>query len=83
MQALQEKLQNLEQYTHVAFTSRNGIQAVLDALKASDGMAHEGLSSQGVRCCALGADAELLHQAGVSNVLTPKEVRDRCTNLVK
>ncbi len=77
-QVLQEKLQSLEQYTHVAFTSRNGIQAVLDALEApkSDGMTPEGLSSQGVCCCALGADAELLHQAGVSNVLTPKEVGD-------
>ena len=77
MQALKEKIQSLEQYTHVAFTSRNGIQAVLDALEAlnSDGMAPEGLNSPGVRCCARGADAELLHQAGVSNVLTPKEVR--------
>ena len=77
-QVLLEALQSLEQYTHVAFTSRNGIQAVLDALAASgcDSSAVKRiLNSQSVRCCALGADAELLYQAGVSNVLTPKEVR--------
>ena len=34
----------------------------------------EILNSSSIRCCALGADAELLYEAGVSNVLTPKEV---------
>ena len=79
MQVLQEALQCLEQYTHIAFTSRNGIQAVLDALGASEcGSNSQGrfLNSQNACCCALGADAELLYQAGVSQVLTPKEVSD-------
>ena len=76
-QVLQETLQSLKQYTHVAFTSRNGIQAVLDALGAStcDNRAAAGLlNSPSIQCCALGADAELLYQAGVSNVLMPQEV---------
>lgn len=67
----------MEQYTHIAFTSRNGIQAVLDALDSScadGGTPKEILNSSSIRCCALGADAELLYEAGVSNVLTPKEV---------
>ena len=67
----------MDQYTHIAFTSRNGIQAVLDALGSScvdGGTPGEILNSPSIRCCALGADAELLCEAGVSNVLTPKEV---------
>ena len=77
LQVLRETLHSLNQYTHIAFTSRNGIQAVLDALEAttSHSRAVGGiLSGGGVRCCVLAADAELLQQAGVSNVLTPKEV---------
>lgn len=67
----------LDQYTHLAFTSRNGIQAVLDTLQSScSGAPAPGdfLSRHSIRCCALGADAELLQGAGVSDVLTPAEV---------
>ena len=77
LQVLRETLQSLDQYTHIAFTSRNGIRVVLDALEAStsnSGAVGDVLSGGSTRCCALGADAELLQQAGVSNVLTPKEV---------
>lgn len=74
---LRETLQSLNQYTHIAFTSRNGIRVFLDALEATTSKSRavgDVLSGGSVRCCALGADAELLQQAGVSNVLTPKEV---------
>jgi uroporphyrinogen-III synthase len=83
------QLQQLERYTHLAFTSRNGIQAVLERLAAlkpgrdpgqipagPDGLAAAAarLNALQTRCCALGADAELLAQAGVEDVLTPEEV---------
>ena len=74
---LQGTLQGIEQYTHIAFTSRNGIQAVLDALGAltcDSKSAARLLNNPSIQCCALGADAELLYQAGISNVLSPKEV---------
>lgn len=77
LQVLRKTLQSLDQYTHIAFTSRNGIRVVLDALEAMTSNSRavgDVLSGGSTRCCALGADAELLQQAGVSNVLTPKEV---------
>ena len=78
-QVLQKAALDWERYTHVAFTSRNGIQAFMDALGAHHGsdQALTKLRNGSSRTvyCALGADAELLHSAGVINVLTPQEVR--------
>ena len=60
-QALDDQLLNLSAYTHVAFTSKNGIVAVLHRLEHLHGSgraATEQLSR--TSCWALGADAELL-----------------------
>ena len=78
-QVLQRAAADWERYTHIAFTSRNGIQAFLDALEANNGSSQalttlRGGSTQTI-CCALGADAELLRNMGVVNVLVPQEVR--------
>ena len=76
---LQKTAVDWERYTHIAFTSRNGIQAFLDALEAHYG-SDQALTklrngSSRTAFCALGADAELLHSVGIMNVLTPQEVR--------
>lgn len=68
----------LSEYSHLAFTSRNGIQAVLERLAAQ----HQGswaatadvLNKLPIHCCALGADAGLLQSAGVLEIITPEEV---------
>ena len=78
-QVLQKAAVDWERYTHIAFTSRIGIQAFLDALEAHCGFdqaltkLRNGNSS--TTFCALGADAELLHSMGIIDVLTPQEVR--------
>ncbi len=77
LQALDQELSHLERYSHLAFTSRNGIAAVLEQLATMHGSlqaAAAHLNALPLRCCALGADAEMLADAGVYNVLTPQEV---------
>ena len=78
-QVLQKAAVDWERYTHIAFTSRNGINAFLDALRAHYGsdqaLAKLRNSSSRTTFCALGADAELLHSVGIIDVLTPQEVR--------
>ncbi|BDA45398.1 hypothetical protein COCOBI_07-1850 [Coccomyxa sp. Obi] len=76
MQALDQELSHLDRYSHLAFTSRNGIAAVLERLATMHGSlpaAAAHLNTLPLRCCALGADAEMLADAGVDNVLTPQE----------
>ena len=84
-QVLQKAAVDWERYTHIAFTSRNGIHAFLDALEAHYG-SDQALTklrngSSRTTFCALGADAELLHSAGIIDVLAPQEVRDPGTVL--
>ncbi|KAL0033567.1 hypothetical protein WJX79_003970 [Trebouxia sp. C0005] len=71
-----EQMQNLSQYDHIAFTSRNGIHAVmqrLEELQGSPQAALQALSDGKVQCWALGADAQLLRAYGVQSVQTPAE----------
>ncbi|DBA78383.1 TPA: hypothetical protein ACH3X2_007890 [Trebouxia sp. C0005] len=71
-----EQMQNLSQYDHIAFTSRNGIHAVmqrLEELQGSPQAALQALSDGKVQCWALGADAQLLSAYGVQSVQTPAE----------
>lgn len=79
IQVLQKAALEWDRYTHIAFTSRNGIQAFLDALGACHGLDEvlARLRNGGSRTvyCALGADAELLHSVGIIDVLIPQEVR--------
>lgn len=63
---------SLRNYTHVAFTSKNGVQAVLAALGRHHGDAHsaaEALRATGVRLCALGADAHVRCALGSNTLL--------------
>ena len=81
LQALDQELLQLDRYSHLAFTSRNGIAAMLERLVVMHGglqAAAMHLNALPLRCCALGADAELLADAGVDDVLTPLEV---CTSV--
>lgn len=67
-------LRQLPSFTHVAFTSKNGISAVMARLRqlhGSDEAAAEQL--RGVSCWALGADAEMLRGLGLE-VQTPPKV---------
>lgn len=77
LQVLDQELSQLERYSHMAFTSRNGIAAVLERLATMHGSLRAAavhLNALPLRCCALGADAEMLADAGVDDVLTPQEV---------
>ncbi len=72
-----EQMQSLSQYDHIAFTSRNGIHAVmqrLEELQGSTQAALQALHDSQVQCWALGADAQLLRSYGVRSVQTPAEV---------
>ena len=76
MQAMQEQLQNLSRFDHVAFTSRNGIHAVMHQLASLHGSkeaAVHTMHAAQVQCWALGSDAEVLRDMGVA-VETPAEV---------
>lgn len=73
---LDDTLLQLQGFTHIAFTSRNGIQAVLQRLE----MLHDGaeaaraaVKASGVKLCALGRDALALTEAGYSCAVTPQE----------
>lgn len=71
---LDTALRSLNSYTHLAFTSRNGILAVfqrLDELFGDEGP--EVLKSSGVRLCALGADGDLLKRLGLDLHISPLE----------
>lgn len=71
------QLQELSQYDHIAFTSTNGIHAVMDLLArlhGSQGAALQALQDSKAQCWALGADADALRQLGLSHVQTPTEV---------
>ena len=72
-----KQLQALSQYSDIAFTSRNGIHAVMELLQGlhgSSAAALQALQTCKAQCWALGADAEALRQLGVHNVQTPTEV---------
>lgn len=71
-----EQMQSLSQYDHIAFTSRNGIYAVMQRLEELQGSAQaalQALNDSKVQCWALGADAQLLRAYGVQSVQTPAE----------
>lgn len=72
-----QQLQDLSRYSDIAFTSRNGIHAVMELLQGLHGTpqaALQALQGCGAQCWALGADAEALTQLGIQNVQTPTEV---------
>ena len=76
-----KQLQELSQYDHIAFTSRNGIHAVMDLLArlhGSQATALQALQDSKLQCWALGADADALRQLGASHVQTPAEVCPSC-----
>mmetsp|Transcript_15906 Transcript_15906/g.37700 ORF Transcript_15906/g.37700 Transcript_15906/m.37700 type:complete len:290 (+) Transcript_15906:337-1206(+) len=76
LKSLDDALTCLEDYTHIAFTSSNGITAVLDRLEALHGGkagALKAVHRAGLRCCALGADADVLESHGVPCSIRPKE----------
>lgn len=68
------QLQELSQYDHIAFTSTNGIHAVMDLLARLHGSQGAALQDSKAQCWALGADADALRQLGLSHVQTPTEV---------
>eukprot|EP00892_Ulva_mutabilis_P012592 jgi/Ulvmu1/9705/UM055_0043.1 len=72
--ALQQALRNLPAFTHVAFTSKNGINAVLQELdRIYRASARTIVEDSGVRLCALGADAQALEAAGYPVHVLPQE----------
>lgn len=76
MEALTSELSSLSDFTHVAFTSKNGIHAVLAQLERMHGStaaARTAVAESGVRICALGADALVLKDAGYPVHLLPSE----------
>jgi len=73
---LDAALLQLSEYTHVAYTSRNGINAVLQRLELlHDGAerAQEAVSRSGARFCALGKDGAALLEAGYPCDVLPTE----------
>lgn len=72
---LDATLTQLSTYSHLLFTSKNGISAFLSRLEQVSGSqdrAVELLKSSGMKIYALGADADVLRAAGIT-ALTPKE----------
>mmetsp|Transcript_16947 Transcript_16947/g.23406 ORF Transcript_16947/g.23406 Transcript_16947/m.23406 type:complete len:351 (+) Transcript_16947:77-1129(+) len=73
---LDRELLHLDEYTHVAFTSRNGIAAVLSRLKHVYKGAEEAqaaVTASGVKFCALGRDGQALTDAAFPCHITPTE----------
>ncbi|KAF8063700.1 hemD [Scenedesmus sp. PABB004] len=73
---LDAALARLAEFTHLAFTSRNGILAVLErlaALHGGPGAAADAVAASGVKLCALGADGEALRGAGLTVHVSPAE----------
>ncbi|PNH12852.1 hypothetical protein TSOC_000191 [Tetrabaena socialis] len=63
-------------FSHIAFTSRNGIFAFLDGLSAQLGGVEPAvawLHRSGLRLCALGADGEVLTDRGLRVHVSPPE----------
>lgn len=74
--ALTAALEGLSAHTHLAFTSKNGIHAVLQCLEAIHGgpeAARDAVVTSGVRVCALGADALVLEGARYPVHVRPAE----------
>jgi uroporphyrinogen-III synthase len=61
-------LRNAEKYDWIAFTSRNGIEALLDRMEA---LGLEQADLKGLRFAAVGNDATALEQAGIKPDLVP------------
>mmetsp|Transcript_6399 Transcript_6399/g.14237 ORF Transcript_6399/g.14237 Transcript_6399/m.14237 type:complete len:359 (-) Transcript_6399:803-1879(-) len=63
-------------YTHIAFTSKNGVYAVMERLAVMTGTLDAGvdaLKRSGLRLCALGADGEVLMALGLPLHVSPAE----------
>eukprot|EP00878_Enallax_costatus_P010631 GHUV01011106.1.p1 GENE.GHUV01011106.1~~GHUV01011106.1.p1 ORF type:complete len:197 (+),score=44.33 GHUV01011106.1:127-717(+) len=76
MQQLDEAIQQLDHYTHLAFTSKNGIIAVLERLEALHGgreAAAAHVRKSCIKLCALGADGRVLQEAGLQVDASPSE----------
>ncbi|KAF6261973.1 Uroporphyrinogen-III synthase HemD-domain-containing protein [Scenedesmus sp. NREL 46B-D3] len=76
LQQLDNSLQQLESYSHLAFTSKNGILAVLERLAALHGgpeKAVQYVKQSGIKLCALGADGQVLREAGLQVHVSPVE----------
>eukprot|EP00879_Flechtneria_rotunda_P033499 GHRR01037111.1.p1 GENE.GHRR01037111.1~~GHRR01037111.1.p1 ORF type:complete len:233 (+),score=82.37 GHRR01037111.1:216-914(+) len=77
---LNNALQQLHSYSHIAFTSKNGIVAVLERLAALHGSseaAAQYVADSSVKLCALGADGQVLQQAGLQVQMSPAEPSTR------
>jgi len=61
-------LRNAGKYDWIAFTSRNGIEALLDRMEA---LGLEQADLKGLRFAAVGNDAKALEQAGITPDLVP------------
>lgn len=73
-QVFDAALRQITTYTHIAFSSRNGVHAVLDGLHRLYGdAAADVVRGAGVRLCALGADAEVVRAAGYEVAVQPRE----------
>lgn len=76
--ALDAALDDLSAYSHIAFTSKNGIQAVIQRLEeAHPGRAAEAVRASGIKVCALGADGEALLSSGFPVDVLPAEASTR------
>ena len=76
LQELDAALAGLDSFTDIAFTSRNGIEAVLERLRALGAAQGRTPTSALARMnvWALGADAGALAAAGIAGVRVPEEV---------
>ena len=71
---LRQALGELSGFSHIAFTSKNGINAVLHELENLYGAsAKSAVDESGVKLCALGADAQALEAAGYPVHVVPHE----------
>jgi len=76
LEELDAALTSLDQFTHLAFTSSNGISAVMSRLAHIYGGqegAFAALQHSGIRCGALGADCDALEDRGVKCDIRPAE----------
>eukprot|EP00210_Caulerpa_lentillifera_P001446 g1388.t1 len=77
-------LEKLDQFSHVAFTSKNGISAVIERLqhlKHTQEDLVKYVHDSNVKLCALGADSEELEKHGMTADIKPVEAST--TGLVK
>jgi uroporphyrinogen-III synthase len=74
IKVLDAALDGLSNFSHIAFTSKNGIRAVLNHLEAKHGeLGAQFVEQSGVRVCALGADSLVLEAAGYKVHIMPEE----------